>query len=123
MEVKCVIKMSRVNKSISDHGIKLNELWTKETGKEWYSLFIPQTFRGQYELFLCSDDICGVYYGVNNYDYSFDRLMDKLGFRTPEAVAWTWRCLHELKSVGAIDFEVISWPDELRGEQKERKRP
>ena len=105
----CKIKMLSVKPEITKHGFEEAEAgWGNEKNK-WYKIVIPQTFRGKYTLYLCSGDICGVFQGMSTQDLDFDQLIDKLSFRTPEAVEWTKNKLDDLKAKGIIDFEVEAW--------------
>lgn len=105
----CKIKMLNVKPEITKHGfIEAGPEWG--AGKiKWYKIVIPQNFRGRYTLYLCERDICGVFQGVSIQDHEFSSLMDKLAFRTPEAVEWTKCLLDGLKEKGIIDFEVEIW--------------
>jgi hypothetical protein len=105
----CKIKMLAVRPEIIEYGFeKAGPEWG--AGKtQWYKIIIPQSFRGKYTLYLCEGDICGVFQGMSTQDHDFDRLMDKLAFRSSEAVEWTKKLLDDLKAKGIIDFEVEAW--------------
>jgi hypothetical protein len=100
------IVMKKVNPQIIDHGFsKAPNEWGN--GKvQWYKTIIPQTFRGTYTLYLCEGDICGTFQGMSIQDHDFDSLMDKLSFKTPEAVKWTIDLLNSLKENGVIEFDI-----------------
>lgn len=105
----CRINMLDVKPEILEHGFsEAGPQWGNEHTK-WYKIIIPQTFRGTYTLYLCKGDICGTYHGMALQDHDFDSLMDKLSFRSPEAVEWTKNKLEDLKAKGIIDFEILSW--------------
>ena len=106
---KCNLKMKSVNPMILQHGFKKAPPEWGEGKTQWYEIVIPQTFRGKYTLYLCDGDICGVFQGMAIQDHDFDSLMNKLAFRTPEAVEWTKNLLFGLKEKGIIDFDLISW--------------
>lgn len=108
----CKIKMKGVSPEIVEYGFQKAPLEWGNGKIQWYQIEIPQNFRGTYILYLCYGDICGVYQGMLIHDLNFDEFMDKLAFRTPEAVEWTKNLLFSLKEKGVIDFELISW--ELR---------
>ena len=100
--------MLDVKAEIVSQGFTKAEGWG--AGKiEWYKITIPQTFRGEYTLYLCKEDICGVFQGMSIQDLDFDRMMDKLAFKTPKAVEWTKNILDDLKAKGIINFEVETW--------------
>ena len=105
----CRIKMLSVKPEILKYGFENAEVgWGDEIIK-WYKIVIPQTFRGIYTLYLCKGDICGVFQGMSTRDLDFEKLMDKLSFRTPEAVEWTKNLLDNLKEKDIIDFKVEAW--------------
>lgn len=105
----CKIKMHDVKPEIVFHGFEEAESgWGNENTK-WYKTVIPQSFRGKYTLYLCHSDICGIFQGMSTQDLDFDKLMEKLAFRTPEAVEWTKNMLEDLKAKGIINFEIEAW--------------
>jgi hypothetical protein len=106
---KCDLKMKSVNPIILQHGFKKAPPEWGEGKTQWYEITIPQTFRGTYTLYLCDGDICGVFQGQSVKGLDFDSFMDKLSFRTPEAVEWTKNLLYGLQKKGIIDFDLISW--------------
>ena len=109
--MKYNIKMLDVRPEILDHGfVDAGDNWGGGEDK-WYKTIIPQTFRGTYTLYLCKGDICGTFQGMAIQDHDFDSLMDKLSFRTPEAVLWTRNMLNELKDGGIINFEELIWEE------------
>lgn len=112
--MKYEIKMLSVNPDIIKHGfVHANDWGIDENGvrvTDWYRIKIPQTFRGNYTLFLCYGDICGIFQGMSIQDHDLDSLMDKLSFRSPEWVQWTYDMLVGLRDKGIIDFEIIAWP-------------
>lgn len=112
---KYAIKMLSVKPEITEHGFSPAEAGWGDIGNgiviPWYKIIIPQTFRGEYTLYLCECDICGVFRGMAIQDHDFGSLMDKLSFRSPEWVEWTKNMLDDLKAKGIIDFEIDAWPE------------
>ena len=101
------IKMLDVKPEIVNYGFTKEGYEWGEGKCQWYSIFVPNTFRGKYTLYLCEGDICGVFQGMSVQDLDFDRFIDKLNFRTPEAVQWVKDMLNDLKDKGIINFEEL----------------
>ena len=99
------IVLKKVTPKILDYGFtRAPNEWGN--GKvQWYKIVIPQNFRGEYTLYLCEGDICGTFRGMAIQDHEFSGLMDKLNFKTPEAVKWTIDLLNNLKKNDVIDFD------------------
>jgi len=77
------------------------------SGDGWYSKVIPQTFRGEYTLYISHDDIYGTFQGISIQEWNLDRFIDKLAYRTPDAAEELKKLLFQMKMDGAISYEEI----------------
>jgi len=93
------IKMIKLDeRRILDYGFEL-------CGKSLYRKMIPQTFRGQYWLYICHDDIYGIFQGITTQEHELPSFLRKMRFRTPEAAQACIDLIKQLKTDGVIDFE------------------
>lgn len=69
---------------------------------------IPETFRFTYTLYINDDDIYGTLTGTFNSDATmdYDKWLDRMKFRSPEAAVGVEKLVNELKTAEIIEFDI-----------------
>jgi len=94
------IKITKLDeKRILDYGFE-------PCGDSWYRKLIPKTFRGKYWLYICPDDIYGIFQGMSSpQEHELPSFLDKMRFKAPEAAQACINLIKQLKTDGVIDYE------------------
>lgn len=94
------------NKILQEDFDKASDKLVNNKKHQWYQRLVYRGDRGDFILFLCDNDIFGLYDACSLHEYDFDEFIRHIGDRSHEAANEIPELLKRLKAKRVIDFEA-----------------